>query len=254
MPDNNERIIHRSRDAFGDLIVADSSRFRTLYFGTQCKQSTCFLAHPELLVLRYTQAMASVLAFNPHPKRALLLGLGGASMAKFLLRACPDVIVDAVELREAVIKLAHGYFFLPENHSRLNIYCSDAEKFISQQDTPSYDLILVDAFDALGPIDNLSSQQTLETLKKLLGKDGILCLNWWNRITDQFPQRYKRINKLFERRTLKLVLERKNGNSLIFAFNSSAPIADTKALQQQANTLKRTLGVDAPYYLQMMKR
>ena len=99
-----ETIIHRSRDTYGDLVVTEGALVRALYFGNEKRQSAMFLQHPGLLVLEYTQAMMLCLLFSREPKRIFSLGLGGGSIAKFLLRACPSAQIDVVELRRSVIR------------------------------------------------------------------------------------------------------------------------------------------------------
>src|SRR3569623_1391487 len=118
-------LIHRSRDADGPIEVVDDGVIRTLHFGNDVRQSSMALHDPVHLMLLYTQAMMSCLLFQPDPKRVLLIGLGGGSLAKFLLHHFPRCKIDAVERRAAVVKLAHGYFQLPET-PRLRVTVDDA--------------------------------------------------------------------------------------------------------------------------------
>ena len=74
------------RDA-GQLIeVFDDGKSRSLHFGTPARQSSMALDAPDRLQLPYTQAMMAFLLFQPQPEAVLMVGLGGGSMAKFLLR------------------------------------------------------------------------------------------------------------------------------------------------------------------------
>ena len=96
------------------------------------------------LFLPYSQLMVSSLAFVPNPKRALILGHGGGSFAKWLARYWPELEVDVVEFDPVVVRMAEEYFSYrapPQHH----VYVRDARAFLNQTEA-TYDLIWVDAF------------------------------------------------------------------------------------------------------------
>ncbi|MDH5300552.1 MAG: methyltransferase [Gammaproteobacteria bacterium] len=241
-----EHIIHQSRDAYGDLVVTDTEIYRHLYFGSISKQSSLLLQQPDMLVLRYTQAMAISVLFNSRPQRILLLGLGGGSLAKFLLNACPQATIDAVELRQSVIRLAHGYFGVPEDHPRLQIHCQDGLEFVRRLDATGYDLILLDVYDRQGPVNEFLQWDFLQNCRQQLRPGGVLCANLWNRQIDDFRQRYREFQAVFRKQTLRYVLDKQNGNALVFAFDKRP---DLRQLETPAAMLKRQWQVDAPVHL-----
>ena len=78
-------LIHESHDDEGILEVIDNKGFRSLHFGSSPKQSSLLIADPNKLVLDYVRAMTSWLLFKPSLEDdALLIGLGGGSLAKHL--------------------------------------------------------------------------------------------------------------------------------------------------------------------------
>src|SRR3569623_2268604 len=95
------KLVHRSRDADGPLEVVDDGLTRTLHYGNDTRQSTMALADQVNLMLVYTRAMMSCLLFQPAPRRELMIGLGGGSLAKILLHYFPRSDVEAVERRAA---------------------------------------------------------------------------------------------------------------------------------------------------------
>ena len=107
------RIIHKAKDRYCDLTVAESGGKRTLYFGGDTVQSSMYLHQPTTLAMEYSQAMMSILLFNRHPSRVLLFGLGGGSLVKFFLDVCPNTEIDVVEISSKVIETAREYFYLP---------------------------------------------------------------------------------------------------------------------------------------------
>ena len=126
-------VIFSCRDAEGVIDVVDeTAAVRSLQFGTEARQSTMFRHDPNTLALSYTQCMVTSLLFaDADPRQALVFGLGGGSMVKYLLAQCPACRVDAVERRAAVIDVAHRFFQLPEAHPRLAVYSEDATSFLS---------------------------------------------------------------------------------------------------------------------------
>ena len=81
------------------------------------------------------------------PRRALLVGLGAASLTKFLHRHRPNTKITVVEIEPRVVAVARQHFKLPEESTHLDIVIADAVDFMMQLG-PRYDLILVDGFDA----------------------------------------------------------------------------------------------------------
>ena len=118
-------LINRTQDEYGTIEVIEEGGLCSLHFGSRPKQSSMFLHDPWRLALSYTRAMTAALLFNPQPQRALLVGLGGGSLAKFLLHHFPDCQIDVVELRKEVVNLAYDYFQLPLDN-RLNVVIGDA--------------------------------------------------------------------------------------------------------------------------------
>lgn len=172
------QLIHCDRDEWGLMEVVEDATTRTLHFGTSARQSTMSLAQPNSLVLTYTRAMATSLLFCPRPKSALLLGLGGGSLAKFLRHHYIDCIVDAVELRPKVAAIAQDYFHLPRER-QLRVHICDAVEYVRHSDRRSYDLVLVDAYLSDGISAGVSHADFYAACRERLSRKGVLVLNLW---------------------------------------------------------------------------
>ena len=57
-----------------------------------------------------SQMMVSSLALVSEPKRGLILGHGGGSLAKWLARHWPTLELDIVEFDPIVVRMAEEYF------------------------------------------------------------------------------------------------------------------------------------------------
>ena len=145
-------LIYHGRDEHGAIEVVDAHGVRSLHFGTAPRQSSQSLHHPNRPELPYVRAMLSALLFIGEPQTVLLIGLGGGSLAKFVLAQFPQCQVDAIERQPAVVEIAHNYFGLPRD-TRLSILVGEATERVQNlavQRPGYYDLILIDAYDHVG--------------------------------------------------------------------------------------------------------
>src|SRR5262245_32783471 len=142
-------LVFSCHDEEGVIEVVDDLETRALYFGTSARQSAMSREEPHRLVLSYTRSMMSALLFTREPRSALVLGLGGGSLPRFLMLAFPMCRIDLVERRAAVVQVAHDYFHLARS-PRLRTHVCDAEVFLREHPGRTYDLILVDLHDPRG--------------------------------------------------------------------------------------------------------
>ncbi len=110
-------IIFWTRDEYGEILVVDAGKVRSLYFGDGVLQSNIIPGQPETLIEDYNQAIMGALMFMNEPRSVLLIGLGGCTLVNYLLSEFPLCRVDAVEIRQKVIDLAQEFFLLPGEHS-----------------------------------------------------------------------------------------------------------------------------------------
>jgi len=146
----DRRIVHREH--WNNLLVEiiDNGDTRSLFFGGDVLQSSMSLSHPNRLTLSYTHCMMASLLINDHPERVLVIGVGAGSLVRFLHSHLPTCRIDGIDNAPHIIKLAHGYFSLPEDE-RLTLFDRDGFDYLQQLPEPrGYDLILVDAFDGAG--------------------------------------------------------------------------------------------------------
>lgn len=176
------KLIHMAKDDLGDIEVVDDGHYRSLHFGTEPKQSSMELADPVALTLSYTRAMTTALLFQEAPKRFLLLGLGGGSLARFLLHYYPDAHIDAVEYRPLVRDIAYSHFFLPDV-PRLQVHIEDAGYFLRQADEDrfgDYDAIFIDAFVGTGIARSVCGISVYDACRYRLNPQGTLSMNLWS--------------------------------------------------------------------------
>lgn len=170
--------VAQAADEWGPLYIADEGNERSLHFSKDSPQSSMWLDAPFDLTIEYTQLLMASLLFMPSPRSALLFGLGGGSIAKFLWKTFPKCHIHAVEIRPTIVKWAHQYFHLPHS-PRIHTHICDALQFAAQRPLHLFDLIVVDLFTADGMSPTLAGQGFFEQCQRFLDTQGVIAWNVW---------------------------------------------------------------------------
>lgn len=156
-------------------LVRTRGNRRTLEFQDGDIQSEMLLSNPDALVLDYARAMMCFALFVPHPRHILMVGLGGGSLAKFCYRHFPRTRITVLEISAAVIALREQ-FCVPADDARLRIVHTDAADYIGAAPA-TFDVILLDGFDAAGMPDALGSSPFYAGCRRALREGGVLVAN-----------------------------------------------------------------------------
>jgi spermidine synthase len=163
--------------------ISEERGVRYLHFGSRWVQGAMRMSRPFALELEYTREMLFPLLLRPDeawPKRALLIGLGAGSIAKFLYRHRPGSALTVVELREDVVAAAGRFFRLPDDPARLAIELGDGAAYVTSRG-PRYDLVLVDGYDAKGRVGALDTPAFYARCRARLAEGGIVATNLLSR-------------------------------------------------------------------------
>jgi len=247
------QLIYSCRDADGVIDIVEEPTTRTMHFGTLARQTTMFRRDHQALALAYTRCMMSCLLFVEAPEGVLLLGLGGGSLAKFLLHHFPDCRIDGVEKRRKVVELAHAYFYLPRD-PRLQIHVDAAEDFLRRRGDGSYDLILVDLHGPDGMAPAVGEPDFFARCRQQLRERGILSINLWSGDQQEVVQKVTaRLQTCFSRQTLQLPVAGKS-NTVALGFNFPIPADGWKRARRRANELEASQGMEFSRFLWELAR
>lgn len=181
--------VARLPSRFGTLIVFDDGPYRCLAFNRRTVVQSC-RSRRDSLDFRYEYvsmmlAGAFVRLGNPSrrpphpPRRAVVLGLGGAALPTLLRRNWPSVRVDTVEIDPAVIRAA-GRWFGYRTRGGETAYLQDAAAFAQRKDRHGrYDLVLVDCYGAKFIPAHLQTRAFMSSLGNLLAPGGLIVANVW---------------------------------------------------------------------------
>jgi len=221
--------------------ISEEAGVRTLHFGSDWVQGAMRIARPWSLELEYTREMMSVLLLRDAPRRVLLIGLGAASLTKFLYRHYPLAHLTVVEIEPAVVAAARQFFKLPEDSRRLNIVIGDGADYILGS-SKEFDLILVDGFDEKARTGALESLPFYQACRARLSADGIVAANMLTR-NRSFKNNVMRICSAFEDRVL-VFPSCESGNAIALAASGDAIELSFDDLKESSLALKAATGLN----------
>jgi spermidine synthase len=230
------------------IAVSDSRGVRSLHVGGEAIQSAMKLGDPFALALDYTRCMMAFLLFHPEPRQALLIGLGGGSIAKYFHRNVPKARVRAVEIDARVVAAARAQFHLPPNDARLQVEVGDGRDALAPE---CCDVLVLDAFDDERHVQELASQEFYDAAYLALAERGAMVVNFM----DDDPKLDQCLQRL-ERAFGGAVLAMKalyDPNLLVFALKGMPREQPWRMLFDRAKDLERRYELPFRKYLSRLR-
>lgn len=171
-------VIFDDRSEYERIQVIDHLDTRTLAFDLNGAQAIISLRDPDQIQMQYIKMMLQESAVKkPDAKRALVLGLGGGLIVRWLYRNIEGIEIDAVELDPMVIKVARSYFKLPQDE-RIHIWLGDAGEFVRRPtNNVEYDLIYLDTYGSDSIPDHLQTEEFFTSVNRMMADGGIATMN-----------------------------------------------------------------------------
>ena len=160
---------YRTLGSFG----VSFERVRPGWFGGKdqvTEQSSMDLLYPAQLVFHYERLMSLAFGYVARPITALLLGVGGAAMWRFVRAYLPECAPTLVDCDETVAAVAKRWFYLTQP-----VVLDTAARYLAAT-AQRFDVILVDLYTSTGPaeFDTTFWTRCLDAL----APGGCLATNW----------------------------------------------------------------------------
>ncbi len=221
--------------------IREEAGVRTLLFSSEWIQGAMRIARPWNLELEYTREMMASLLLRDPPRKVLLIGLGAASLTKFLYRHYPLAHLTVVEIEAAVVAAASQFFKLPEDPERLNLVIGDGAEYVLNS-KGNFDLILVDGFDENAHSGALETLPFYQACRTCLSNEGIMSVNLLTRSRN--PDAITaRIAEAFDDRMLQFP-SCESGNAIVFAASGEPVEISLDHLKACARKLKEITGLN----------
>jgi spermidine synthase len=173
--DPGETLARLMRDGDSRPFVLDNGVVRRLYFNLRYLQSEMMISEPHALSLAYTRKMMAFLLFIRDPRRILLVGLGGGSLAKYCYHYLPASHITVVEINPQVIAFG-DLFAVPTPNARYSVVLADATDYVEGM-TEHVDVVLLDGCDKCGIAPTLCDEKFYSRIYQCLNPNGVLVLN-----------------------------------------------------------------------------
>jgi len=222
--------------------TSDEAGVRFLHFGSEWVQGAMRIARPWALELEYTRELMLALALRPDaewPRSVLQIGLGAASVTKFLYRHRPQCQQTIVEINPAVPHVGYQMFKLPVDE-RIDIEIADGIEWMAAS-RRRFDLIVVDGYDHNARFGGLGSEAFYKDCRARLSKQGLLALNLFGR-SRGYAKQTANLENAFAGRVLALPAN-DEGNAIAFAAGGDAVPLNIDVLHDECERMARETGI-----------
>jgi spermidine synthase len=165
-----KNVLYRSRSRFQEIAILETEKMGRLLVIDGVTMLT------EFDEFAYHEMISHVpLLVHPKPSRVLVIGGGDGGTVREVLKHPEVEAVHLCEIDEGVVKASREY--LPSLASglddpRVKIFYEDGAKFVAER-PGSYEIIIVDSTDPVGPGQVLFQELFYRDMKKALTGQGI---------------------------------------------------------------------------------
>ena len=159
--------------------ISEKQGVRYLHFGSEWIQGAMRIARPWALELEYTRELMMPLLLRASPAwpaSVLQVGLGSASITRFLYRHRPLARITVVEISPQVVAAARHFFKLPDDTDRLKVEIGDAYDYVAER-RRRFDLVQLDGYDAGAHPGMLDTVPFYLNCRERLADGGFIAMN-----------------------------------------------------------------------------
>jgi spermidine synthase len=230
------------------IAVSDARGVRSLHVGGEAIQSAMRLGDPYALALDYTRCMMAFLLFHPEPREALMVGLGGGSLAKFFYRHFRKASIRVIELDARVVAAAREHFHVPPDGARFRIEIGDGAEALFPE---CCDTLVIDAFEDELHVPQLASGEFYDGAFLALREPGAMAVNFMND-DPKFDLTLQRLERAFGGAVI-VMPALYDPNILVFALKGIAPRIGWAELRARAERLESKFGLPFTRYLSRLR-
>ncbi len=166
-----EMLFHEKSD-FQDVKIFDSHEYGRVLTLDDCVMLTERDEHVYHEMITHPAALT-----HPNPKRVLVIGGGDGGTVREMARHPEVEEIVLVEIDSVVIEQCRKW--LPQtacglDHEKVNLIVGDGIEYVKNGEPESFDIIIVDSTDPLGPSEGLFTESFYRKAHSMLAANGIL--------------------------------------------------------------------------------
>ena len=190
--------------------------------------------------LPYNRTAPAVLLLDPEIRRALVIGLGGGTVGRYLQARLPDLQVRYVDVDPAVPEVARRFFRF-QTGPRTSVTVADGRRFL-QGSRETWDLIYGDAYIGQSVPFHLTTVEFLDEIEHHLAPRGVFALNLAAGLRDPFSQAmYRTVSDRFG---AVYVFQVRGALNVLVVAAREPDVLSTAELIRRGRQLDRTLRFD----------
>lgn len=120
----------------------------------------------------WKEVIRKVKRVKPKMGSCLILGLGGGTVVSLINKYWKGIDIVGIDIDPVMVEMGKKYLGLKDVKTKI----ADARKYVSK-DKQQYDLVIVDLYQGYDYPKEFETEEYLEKLKNLLGKEGLLIIN-----------------------------------------------------------------------------
>ncbi len=168
--EGEREILVRDRAGFREMLARDRAT------GAEMIWSRASIAEPSRSGWPYVDLFHVAAALAARRERALFIGCGGAVAPRGFAETYPGIAIDVVESDEAVVALAREHYAV-DDVPGLAVHVADGAAFVAQAAPSSWDVVVVDAYDADDLADGFGTRDFFRSLRRALRRGGAFAFN-----------------------------------------------------------------------------
>ena len=165
-------VLHREQSPYQTIEI-----FETEHFGTLMTLDGLVMLTDRDNFLYHEMMTHPALFMHPDPKRVLIIGGGDCGTLREVLRHPEVEAAEQVELDERVTRVAERFFPLlceRNDDPRARFHFQDGIAWVKNAKPGSYDVIIIDSTDPVGPAAGLFGAEFYATCHAALADKGVL--------------------------------------------------------------------------------
>ena len=151
--------------------------YQTSHFGKLMVIDGCIMLTSRDNFIYHEMMAHPALFSHPNPQNILIIGGGDCGTLNEVLKHPSIISVQQVDIDEQVTRLSEEFFpelCINNHHPKAELYFADGIKWVEDADDESYDVIIVDSTDPVGPGEVLFTEQFYQQSHRILKTDGLL--------------------------------------------------------------------------------
>ncbi|XP_042405534.1 spermidine synthase 1-like [Zingiber officinale] len=168
-----ENVLFQGKSDYQDVMVFQSSTYGKVLVLDGVIQCT------ERDECAYQEMITHLpLCSIPNPKKVLVVGGGDGGVLREVSRYSSVEQIDICEIDKMVIDVSKEFFpkmAIGYEDPRVNLYVGDGVEFLRNASEGTYDAIIVDSSDPIGPAQELFEKPFFRSVAKALRPGGVVC-------------------------------------------------------------------------------